>query len=1405
MPPRRKPPVELDETPPKPYIVEYNDVLPAPDALNSRHTSHSTITAQHQAQYQEQQWATEVPEFPPAPPPKLSLDSHSMESGPPTPIVNTPYPSYDDSLYRKEPIFLPQTTPGKPLGPRKLPDFDNSSPLTPSKSGTRGYPRSSYPDGLEQSPSKHGSTYPTRIQSFQVYESQAYLANGALDQNHEPQTSQSLGDRPLMTPNSEYSYPESPCTSPRRSAYEPYLFLRESPTSDSRSWYDAKTSPNHSREFYKLQNPSAGSLAFHNNNNSVHRNSYQFTADSSPSLTPRQSLDSVNSGFRIESPKAFSRSPTLSSGWKTPEEELGNVFEGNVRSGTTATASTIVSEGKPGPNSFYSDVGDYSLDTTNFPPPTTDFEMLNIKLVASNDSLGLNPPTDNEDEARLNGQDSYLRKKNEALPPRPLELPNLPFSAAALVSSQYKQCGTDFWNLSTLWSWCKFLSIWSQGSSILVVELEKAFYGLVKYHYIQREAEIPEHEVMVETAVAIVASLVEAGAIEDGSIMGQGTKDDGKEDPNDFLSLPHSHTTSDVGFNPSVSVSGVFTPLLPCYGCDKPADAGYRCYAPLCPLSSISDTKFDLTRLRTAEFNQWYTFWDVRKDEVERLGKDVVERQCSIFEILKLTYLMVADGERFVDGCGASFLRESPPLVPNADRFYEYCFGTVKALVEVMKRELLEPLVEIFVREGKFIKSSFSRFFINFVRDSKLPYLNYATYKVYVVALIDHELKDKKASRFARWYAQVDGAGAWAKFFKYINYIIYPIDVAKPFETILRLTPPTHTDYAPIARVLKALRRLNIRSDEMYYVSQNHQTLQKLRAQLYWKHVPKINLNLSLKNRKLVKHDVVYQNRLLGSDTTVDLILLDNYLLITEPTMKETLRLKVVERPIPMEYLVVEIKDEVEERPEIRQSPSYSLKLLKSSSTHSSLTAKVSEPQTVFSFKVRYAGEAESHTYYTKERQTRDTWRDVIVKAKTALFDRIRDNEPYRLRVLSDAAFACEEVVRLPLCAPGDPIMVALQEVYSNGKTESEGRAHEVGGDVTSKDSMSQALVLRNLVEERSRSIPRPLMTSRVNCAASFDIDGENYALVGLDYGVYMTPLASPREWKRILDLRSVRQIGVMPSFDLVLVLSDKSLSYYTGARALFGGAYRGTRAKAVGTKLLYKDIEAFKIGAYKNSTTLFLISHVRTKSNSKFRVLYPIRDPATDRFDSFLKDYIYKFVMQAECYGLSVFKSVFAVHTSKGFEVMSLDNLRPGSIPILPPASDNRELEQIRQKLNATVRAMGMFKLHNNQEFLLVYADFAIFTNPLGELSRGSMLNFRFRCSRINFYDNYLVLVCDEAVEVWAISDERTGSNKLVQVITGKDIRMLSGEDDKALRIVMAHPEVPGRQLVLEMVKNLT
>lgn len=153
----------------------------------------------------------------------------------------------------------------------------------------------------------------------------------------------------------------------------------------------------------------------------------------------------------------------------------------------------------------------------------------------------------------------------------------------------------------------------------------------------------------------------------------------------------------------------------------------------------------------------------------------------------------------------------------------------------------------------------------------------------------------------------------------------------------------------------------------------------------------------------------------------------------------------------------------------------------------------------------------------------------------------------------------------------------------------------------------------------------------------------------------------------------------------------------------------------------------------------------------------------------------------------------------------MTLDK----KVPISIPDTRNPGLGNITNRLNGQ-RPLGMFRL-SESEFLLCYEECGVYVDSHGDVSRSVIMEFVGRAKTAAMYGAYLVLFDNDFVEV-----RNAENGRLRQVIAGRDVRCLDyginplgagGQlvqgGERTLKLAMAHPEVVGNQVVLEMQLN--
>ena len=302
-----------------------------------------------------------------------------------------------------------------------------------------------------------------------------------------------------------------------------------------------------------------------------------------------------------------------------------------------------------------------------------------------------------------------------------------------------------------------------------------------------------------------------------------------------------------------------------------------------------------------------------------------------------------------------------------------------------------------------------------------------------------------------------------------------------------------------------------------------------------------------------------------------------------------------------------------------------------------------------------------------------------------------------------------------------------------------------------------------------------------------------------------------------------VTQISVLEEFNLFLLISDKSLiAYYLDAvcpSTANGPTPTNDSTQKAPKKLSgSRDVGFFVTGRMKERTLVFYKK--RENLASVFKVLEPIYQKSTEKkrgifkrgTTEFFRDYD-EFYIPAECNGMNLFHSSLAVGTARGFEVLTLDKKHPSSVPELNATHVQNIATTIKDQ-----KALSMLRL-SDQEFLLVYANCAVYMNKHGDVSRSVIMEFVGNAQSAALYGAYLILFDSDFVEI-----RNAQNGRLKQIIAGKEIKCLDDggtwsassssqgangtpngttEKGRAVKLVMQHPENERTQVVMELLLN--
>ncbi|RCK56284.1 Rho1 guanine nucleotide exchange factor TUS1 [Candida viswanathii] len=980
-------------------------------------------------------------------------------------------------------------------------------------------------------------------------------------------------------------------------------------------------------------------------------------------------------------------------------------------------------------------------------------------------------------------------KQEEELPSLPLELPELPFSAAFLQSQHYEVC-TRIWSLSELFKWCLKLRIWLRDLTITRSELRKALCGLLAFH--RREAPVG---VINSNATVVFDQFVTNRAI-------------------DLVEDPDSEGSDKmfVVMNEHIYVNGVLPLLTECYSnfahTKEVEKSNMTCYSTCCTLSKAMNLERKMRNTNIKEIvlaNDWATHWHFTIEYLRALDTAISKKQSLIFDLIRYEQTFIQRAKCFVEVVAPEFIKAAKNYLgknsAKLKKFEQDIIDAAKQIIEIHQTVLFEPLLKVLVAEGRYIHDlvSIASAYSAWAAEIRQPMIKYMNCMPMVQELFNigalKAYADTQISSIPRVRdLKIDADLLFNHTFnsRYSQLTLQLEDIYRKFEQ-------TDPEYISLHKARAEIKELGVKVNDTKRSADNTHALTNIKEQLIWKSgLIQINLHLDSPNRRFVgRGDLTRRSDLkkLQTSSLNHIILLDNYLLITDRSKNRygDPAYKIIEDPIPVEYLIVEEKS---------SSSSSS-----SSGPSSGLTTAVSPmkpnrspiPPTngkmgvaaddydddtdAFQIKIRYAGRSKrAYTFSCKTEHERTEWVDFFLSTKSSLGKRLKASNPLRVELVSNTVFGYDfssRVTKLQLIAPFDPIYDVCED------------------SVKKMAQLNLSKDIYNTLLTRNR-----IVFSKIQCMSGFEYNGSRYNLVALEAGLFMCEAKG--RWKKILGGADYIQIHVDAEIGIVIVLSDKHLRYYPIHQVM--NVYREVKLNITGISLSKDTVLFFKMGRHKNVKMLF---YAKKKSNGTihFKVVIPQLD--NSGIFSRFKDHA-RFYIEADCYGISIFNSSFAVHTNKGFEILELDKLIPSSVPELPPPNESDKkkanpyatrkstaattpslVEAIRKLLNANYKPMGMFKLNNNKEFLLVYKDYAIFINKHGKPSRDSIIHFR--AQHVHFDNNYLFAINDQLIEVWHIGDQP----KIVQVIVGKDVRHL-GDNGFA----MANPLVPGLQLVIRLVQ---
>ncbi|EAS30636.3 CNH domain-containing protein [Coccidioides immitis RS] len=950
-------------------------------------------------------------------------------------------------------------------------------------------------------------------------------------------------------------------------------------------------------------------------------------------------------------------------------------------------------------------------------------------------------------------------------PSVPIDLPTIPagkrkkFNPAKLSTEQFRRC-TEPWALSAIVAWVKDLS--------------------------EDETDL-KRQAIVDAIVALFTHKVPTMNIADAETLGARVV----KDMFDAGALLHDEEWVKFG---TESLSGILWQITGqgCYSSRLHAvetESFGRCYSYHCmrTLKKINLQAQMMEPEKKAE--DWATFYKIGKEVFETHSKKEIERQNNLHEIVTTedAFISQLDVVRtlYRDQLAAS----QPSIISpkRRDRFLNDVFGKVDEIKRVNENYLLAQLKYRQKEQGPFI-AGFSDIFREWIRKAKTAYIEYAATFPNANYLVRREAE---TNLLFRQFLNQARENKMSNRLNWDTYLKAPITRIQRYTLLLSTVQKNMVkdceEKTNLGQAIEEIRLVAMECDNKVGEMTKKVNLRELGAKLQLRPEMKRLVELNLEH---LGREIIYQGDLQRPRTKrfnwVDTraILFDHYLvlakIVTNRDVSKSVKYEtydVSKLPIPMDLLILEssnddpvmkssVKGITAITPPVKPgtAPGQLSHTGTSSSTSSGVSVasnKTVVPNTVldgskddkilYPFKIRHLGKSEVYILYANTAKSRREWCEKIIEAKTkhAASLYAQNAEPFRLRVLSDSAFAYSDfaIGSKSVVIKGTPLDRAIEEVE------------------------------KRYVNNLSR--PLPICRASVNCATVFQQqNGHKMCAVGTDYGVYISHYDDPRGWTRVIGMLRVTQIAVFEEFNLFLLIADKSLIAChldtvcpeKGAAAAQNDSQRRAPQKLSGNR----EVGFFAAGRMKDRALVFYKK--RDGISSTFKVLEPVVQKTSSSKTRFLRrghtDFFREydeFYIPADSYSINLFHTSLAISTSRGVEVLTLDKKQPWSVPILRSEQVDAQahLTRIANRIK-DLRPLGMFRL-SDSEFLVAFEECAVYVNKHGDVSRSVVMEFVGKAHSACLYGKFLILFHEDFVEI-----RNAMNGRLRQVVAGKNVTLL-------------------------------
>lgn len=367
--------------------------------------------------------------------------------------------------------------------------------------------------------------------------------------------------------------------------------------------------------------------------------------------------------------------------------------------------------------------------------------------------------------------------------------------------------------------------------------------------------------------------------------------------------------------------TGVFTLLTSCY---SPTCARDRlCYSIACPRRLEQQARMNnMSRQDLAQSNNTEALGEVTepgelwsesvpREVVESVSERERKRQEVIFEVVGTERQYVADLEYLRDYWIRPLSTQN--LVPEARRakFVQTVFCNVLDILAINQR-LAEQLVR--KQRVKPVVESIGDAFVEFLPLFE-PYIQYGSNQLFGKAEFEHE---KNINPFFARFVEDTERKAVSRKLELNGYLTKPTTrlARYPllFGQVLKYTEESNPDSTILPQVVKQIQGLLSRVNDATGRSENRFQLGMLNQQLVFRPGEMVDLRLKEGNRELVFRGTLKKRGGAQSDSAdIHVFLFDHALLLVKNKIIHKAEMhKVYRKPIPLEFLVVTIYEDVQ-------------------------------------------------------------------------------------------------------------------------------------------------------------------------------------------------------------------------------------------------------------------------------------------------------------------------------------------------------------------------------------------------------------------------------------------------------------------------------------------------------------